>query len=517
MYDNIKTSFNRLVKIDEFQNLVADFRSRFGIPLRGFDYSNPEEYKNWITDAIRKTDHLKDSFLFIAKRCKNIAPSSDPVPLAFLSCYFFFNSIPIKNKNNKEIIFLITPSGILGNFDIIFTVPLIFSLNDFLSAVEKNKSNIEETIKNTQSAIDNIKSSDKKDEKNKLNPKLDFLETTPANGSDIVDRVHRLIGYLVEFGRISLREHLRNLKDKDFIIEKYEDKNKSISQTVRQMGVFLMNRGLYTISEEYWKQINDEIILFNETNNRNVNRGISLANQGVSQIAQGKVIEGLFNLYKAYDNDKNSLAHLKEITINPNKDLAQSILYTQFENRQISRLFGLVIRNYSHTFLNPLSELDFKKFILNLSPDKKILLFVTLYRFSFSYELNKELSNPISRGEILRSLSELALWYEDELKRKDPSLQGMLGNFMDLKIGQMNNLKGEYTYAKDLDELEIKIKKSISSGDNLNMINARITTCVRNFTGHNYESHEHVIFEIVDEIIARMISLIYYSYTQSWI
>lgn len=519
MNTNIKLTLNRPVKLNEFQELVSDFRKRFGIPEKGFNYSNTEEYKNWIKEAIRKADHIKDSFLFIAKRCRNLTSNNEPISLTVLACYFFFNSIPIKENDEKEIIFSINPSGILGNFDIIFTVPLIFNLNDFLLTVNKNKPKVEEIIKDVQNVIKSIENSDEGGENQKIDMRLDLLETTPANGSDIIDRVHRLIGYLVEFGRISLREHLRNMKAEDFIIEKYEDKNKPISHTVQQMGMFLMNRGLYPISEEYWRQIENEILLFNKINNRNINRGIALGNQGVSQIAQGKVVEGLFNLYKAYKNDEDSLKHLSNIIINPENDLSKSILFTQFESRQVSKLFKTIIQKHIKVFTKAISENDLKIFILNISPDKKILLFITLYRFAFSCDLNKELSNPINRGEIIRSLSELTLWYEDELKRKDKKWTGKtLGIILNNKLKtNLDPTHHEFTYAKDLDELENKINEATKQKEKLSITNARITTCFRNFTGHSYSTKNHSIYKMVDEIFARILSLIIFSYDEGWI
>lgn len=516
-HENIKTAFFRVINTDEFQLLVFEFRQRFGIPRNGFQDKNSEEYKNWINEALRKTDRLREEFLFIAKRCRNLAPrNNDPIPLSMLAYYFLYNEVPTISSQQNDAILSVHPSGILGSIDVVFTIPLVFGIENFLEEVDKHKADIEESLTESKEAVEKISSVDEDTDTN-LDPNLDFLGTTPANGSDIVDRVHRYIIYLAEFGRVILKEHLSRMKDEDFTITKYEDKNKPISSPVQQMGMFLLNRGLYSITEEYWRQIDEEIIEFNKINNKNLNRGISLANQGVAQLAQGKVIEGLFNLYKAHKSDEDSLKHLSATVVDPERDLAQSVLFTQFEERQIAKLFRDIVNKHSSVFDNAVSEEDLKNYILGLSPDKKILLFVTLYRFSFSYELNKELSNPVNRGEILRSLSELALWYEDELKKKDPSLSGTLGNFMDQKIGQLNPTRGEYTSAEDLNELEMKIKKAIKSGGDLYLVNARIATCIRNFTGHNFASQSHSIFNIVDEVMARMVSLILYSKSQGWV
>lgn len=517
MYENIKIAFASLIKNPEFQILVEEYRQRFGIPINGFDDFNSDRYINWIKDGLQKTDHLKDQFLFLAKRCRNLAPDKDPIPLTVLSYYFLFNKKPTIRSGFNEFLFSIHPSGILGSFDITFTIPLLFNVDDLFVEIEKHKDEISQTSNDAKLAISNL--SARSTPSNNFYPNKDLLATTPGNGADIVDRVHRDMAYLAEFGRVVLREHLQNMKKDDFIVACYDDKNKPIYPPIQQMGGFLLNRGLYPIAEGYWKNIDEEIQDFNKLTRIRVNRGISLANTGVSQIAQGKVIEGLFNLYKAYNDDKECLAHIPGSVVDPEKDLPTSTLYTQFENRQISFLFKSIVNKYSPVFSSPITETDLTNYILGLSPDKKILLFVTLYRFAFSYDLNNELSNPVNRGEILRSMSELALWYEDEIKKKNPSMVGTLGNFMDHFAGQLNpsGHNGEYTAASNLNELEVKIKNAITAGGNLEFVNARITTCVRNFTGHNFDSQNHSIFNSVGEIMARMISLIIHSHINGWI
>ena len=70
MYDNINIAFNSLIQHSEFQELLLEYRHRFGIPQIGFNDTSSEQYKNWILESYRKSDYLKDQFLFISKRCK---------------------------------------------------------------------------------------------------------------------------------------------------------------------------------------------------------------------------------------------------------------------------------------------------------------------------------------------------------------------------------------------------------------------------------------------------------------
>lgn len=516
-YENIKVAFESLIKNSYFQELVLEYRHRFGIPINGFSDLASDEYINWINEGGRKLDYLKDQFLFLAKRCKNLAPDRDPIPLTVIAYYFLFNKKPSLSSGFNEFLFSIQPSGILGSLDITFTVPLLFDVNNLLAEVEKHKVEITQTSVNAKLAISNL--STQATSSNNFDPNKDLLATTPGNGGDIVDRVHRDMAYLAEFGRIILREHLSRLKDDDFVITKYDDKNKPISAPVQQMGMWLLNRGLFPIAEGYWRNIEDEIDDFSNRSGKKINKGIPLANQGVSQIAQGKVVEGLFNIYRGYEDDRDCLKHLSGASIDPEKDMADSNLYTQFEQRQITNLFNTFVSKYGQVFHTNITSNDLTLFVKSLQSDKKLLLFMIIYRFSFASSLNNQLTNLISRSEILRSLAELALWCEDEFKRKDTSLVGLtLIQILDNKLGQpLNPQSGQFTKATSLDELVVKIYDAITATSNLEMKNARITGCLRNFAGHNLDVKDHQFFQTSDEVFARILSFIIYSKAQNWI
>jgi len=513
---NIKTAFDSLVKHPDFQELVHEYRFRFGIPEDGFTDSTSEAYKNWIKEGLRKSDLLREQFLFIAKRCRNLIPSRESVPFVILGYYFLFGRYPELSLQN-DLIFTINPSGILGSFDITFTVPLIFEVSGLDEIFDINKAEINKISENAKEAVSILNDSQSSPDQN-FDPKQDLLATTPGNGADLVDKLHRDIAHLAEFGRVVLRGHLQNMKEKDFVIADYNDKNKPIYAPIQHMGMWLLNRQLYPIVEEYWKQIDQEIQDFNKQTGERVNRGIPLANMGVSQIAQGKTIEGLFNIYSGYEDDRVCLQHLPNVVINPEKDMANSKLFTQFEERQTAQLFNAITSKFSGVFHTSLSKSELSSFIANLGSDKKLLFYMTLYRFSFSLSLDKKLTTVISRSEIIRSLEELALWFEDEIKRKDPTLSGKtLGAILNQKVSKLNPKMGQYTDAKDLNELSVKIASAISDTASLELTNARIMTCLRNFAGHNLDVQNHIFFQTCEEVFARMISLIIYSRNNRWI
>ncbi len=517
MSNNIKTAFDSLVRHPEFQELVHEYRHRFGIPADGFANNKYDQYKNWVKESLRKTDLLRDQFLFIAKRCRNLIPNREPIPFVVLAYYFLYGIYPNLSSVQNDYIFIVNPSGILGSFDITFTVPLIFGIDKLVEEFNRAKDEITKVVEEAKTTVTKLNSSSTKPD-SAHDQKQDLLATTPGNGADLVDKVHRDIAYLAEFGRVLLRGHLQSMKEEEFVINCYDDKNKPMYAPIQHMGMWLLNRQLYPLVEEYWRQIDEEIQAFNKETGKRVNRGIPLANTGVAQVAQGKTIEGLFNIYKGYEDDRECLQHLSDIDIDPEKDMANSILFTQFEDRLTARLFQIVVSRYIGVFHKTLSKVDLSKFVTSLESDKKLLFYMTLYRLSFSLSLDSELTTVISRSEIIRSLAELALWFEDEMKRKDTCLVGKtLGEILQQKVGQLNPSKGQFTDATDLNELSTKITVAISDGASLEVTNARIMTCLRNFAGHNLDVQNHAFFQTCDEVFARMISLMVYSKEQGWI
>lgn len=516
---DLSVLFQRLINNSEFQILVMEYRQRFGIPKSGFIDTSSTECLNWIKEAQRKTDTLRENFLFIAKRCANLIRGKGPIPLVVLAFYFLYNKLPdLTGQSNSNVaIFSISPSGILGHVDVIFTLPYTFTTKLFQQEVERHVKEIEQFSSDSKEYVTSILLPSSGS--NSIAEKGDFLATTPGNGGDIVDRVHRDINYLVEFGRVVLREDLERKKEDDFVIREYSDKNKYLSHPVQQMGMWLLNRRLYPISEEYWRHIDEELQDYLRRTRRRVNRGIPLANMGVSQVAQGKVIEGLFNLFKAYEDDRECLAHLPVTQIDPERDLLIGDLYTQFEQVQIRGIFLSTMRTHQAFFETPISMQDIENFYRSLSPDKKLLLFLITYRYSFSFSLYRELTNPIARSEIIRSLAELALWLEDEFKVHDSNLRGsMLVNILGAKLGtNLNPVRGQFTDAASLADLHAKIQSAITTGGNLRLTNARVTACIRNFAGHNVDIQDHPFFQMSDEVFARIFSLILASRHAGWI
>lgn len=513
MEDTFKSKFQSLANNVEFQLHVEEFRGRHGIPRTGFD-PNSQEYSTWVKEAVRREARIKEDFDFIVKRCKDLFSWQDPIFPIILSIYMVFNAIP-QTLPTLDKFFRVKSSGLLGYVDFIFSVPFLFA-KDAVEALIKEKgeqiNEVSASLAEKTSALPPIGFNPQKmhgDDK-------EFLPVTPGNGADIIDQTQRNIGYLVTFGRVVLRERLQRLKPEDFVISKYEDKNKHMDGPIGQMGTFLFNRGLFKIAEDFWANIDAEIQEYNKQNGKSLNRGIALANLGVAQVVEGKVTEGLFNLYKAHDNDKQSLSHLNGLQLDPEQNLVNSILYTQFEERVINWLYNDILNKHASIFALLPQESEVKQFILSLTSDKKIFLFLVLCKFKEAYFQNTEVKNFISRGEILRSLADLAAWYEDGLRRKDHTVTTLVPALAQ-HFGQINPTKGEYSSATTLDELIAKIDLAVALPGDLLLSNARVMSLIRNFSGHNFDSQDHDLFTRSDEVVARMFSIILESNKRSLI
>lgn len=508
--------FQLLVNNVEFEAHVEEFRGRHGIPQKGFK-SESSEYETWLKNAQRRENRIKEDFDFIAKRCHQLYSWQDSHFSILLSNYLVFNKVPqSEDKFLMGSLFRIKSSGLLGYVDLILTVPIMYSPDELKKLLKDSTDEIEELSNKLVESSKQL-SEVSFDPSSMNGDQRVFLPVTPGNGADIIDQTQRNIIYLVSFGRVVLRETLSRFKEEDFKMNRYEDKNKHMSGPIGQMGTFLFNRGLYKVAEDFWANIDAEIVEFNKQNSRNLNRGIPLANLGVAQIVEGKITEGLFNLYKAHDNDRQSLSHLSGLDLDPERNLVSSVLFTQFEDRIVSWLYASVLAKYQTVFQTLPSLDDLKAFIGSLSPDKKIFLFSIIAKFKEAFSQNEEVSNFVSRGEILRSLADLAAWYEDGLRRVDPGVTTLVPALA-RHFGQINPTSGQYSSASSLDELIRKIDLAIADQlTNLELTNARVMSLIRNFSGHNFDSQDHDVFTRSDEIVARMFMIILESHNRSLI
>lgn len=505
-----KESYKKLLALlfnSTFQEMVGRFRKKFGIPSSGFQ-NDYEGYISWLQNHSAGNEIINYHFLKIVKRSRYLFSRTDSIFPIIVGIYIVFGKFPkieeIKNKKIPSSIPRLSPSMGLGYVDVVFSLPFEFTFNDVERASKTSEGLLRGFSSNLKDSIDFLTNGiavtvSKKEVEDS------FLSTTPGNPVDIIDITQDYMEYLVEFGVVLLRESVGNLKSTK--IEKYEDKNRHISPNIQLMGTWLLNRGLYNLGEIFWMNITNETDRINKENGLNLNKGISLGNTGVFQLAQKKAKEGLFNLYRAFEEDRIVLESLQNPNSNPEVNLVSTILYTQFEDNLMKWLYEIILVPHETLSDTVFSLEEIRGIIQSLSPDKRLAFFGIIFEFNISHDQENTLSNFLSRGDVIKGLSEISVFMEDEMRRKNPKIQG-LHNFITKHV-KLTTLNTSTTRAESLDELVALIKKVETTQKGKLEINSSILILIRNYSGHNYDSSKHVFFDKADEYFARIIFVLF--------
>lgn len=326
------------------------------------------------------------------------------------------------------------------------------------------------------------------------------FEILPITNS--IDNIEDEINTLVRTGRLSLHKVVSTILDE--AATEYPTKNAHISLEISSIGEELRKRGMFSILEKFWLNITEETDLLNKTRTNKLNRGISLANTGVSQIIQTKIKEGIFNLYRALADDAPVLEKLG-LTSDPEINTVTIPLYLQFETGLYEKLRQDILIPFSRGRANIPNNTELEAFLSKQYPDKRLFLFQTLSQLFSALRRNKILSNMLSRQDIIRSISDLCLYLEDSLRRKDPSINSLYAGLAFLRFGDFpgGNL------SRSLDELASKISIANSSGT-ADIKSAKVTILLRNYSAHNLETYEHVLFND-DNLIKSYVADIFYT------
>jgi len=301
-------------------------------------------------------------------------------------------------------------------------------------------------------------------------------------------------------GRYYLRQ--KSLELKDSPIETYEEKNLHITPQIQQLSNEIWKRRMYNLYEVFWLNLTEETNLINRTRVNKLNRGISLANLGISQIIQTKIGEGTFNLYRALADDE---AILKKIGLdsNPEKNFVESRLFSQFEHRGIQGILNRVIKpNLTNGEIAPTMS-DLKNFFNKQQPGIRIFIFVKLHQLFSSLRRNEILNNVMSRQSVLDSLASLCLWIENSLRRKKP----VNGLYEGLNFMKLPSIDGSYG-SNDLDGL-VKRITIVETNTNIKIRRALITLLIRNYSGHNLETKEHSFFDSKEKILSYVAAIFF--------
>ena len=280
-------------------------------------------------------------------------------------------------------------------------------------------------------------------------------------------------------------------------VNQYEDKNLYMKR-INPIGQVFGRRGNYAQAERFYLAILSRLEELEKETSKTFNKGIIYANIGVYQLAQDKIDQGMFNLYRGYKEDEPILKQLQHPETDVEKNLIESRLYRQFENWEKGWLRVLLgIKNPNK--LNDLLETRY--------PEKRLFLFSIIKTLRINLE-SRTFTNTFSRGKILGSLRDLGLWVEDELKKKRkrrrkngryPMLMDLLQRDTRLQLA----LRGSRPLmSTTLLELEEKLRESWGGGRPV-ASNYQTLVLVRNLSSHNYLTEDSWLFQNAKEVVQK--------------
>jgi len=305
-----------------------------------------------------------------------------------------------------------------------------------------------------------------------------------------------------------LKKQMIYLVENNYKINEYKDKNKHIINQIQEPGNIFLNNNLYELSEIYWKNITNKTIEMSDKLGIRFNCGISLANTGVSQIAMGKAIEGLQNIYLAYDNDKKTLNENNIGDIDVEGTLLNSILFYQFFQRILKDYYKKI--SNSNLEILSFTEIDFTEYPKKINPKDSVHLFFVLYELKNSLKLFSNNNDYISRGKILMSLFSFCHWIENKLRKAYgcQDLYNLMPIVFQNKLNKTVNfnmpITNESLRSETLEELYKKIEFNFIKEKDKDVANGRLIILIRNFTGHNYSADNHKFFSEAENYIIRI-------------
>lgn len=315
---------------------------------------------------------------------------------------------------------------------------------------------------------------------------------------------------VLERASLILKKQIKTLLANGYKIRKYEDKNSHITEEIAIVGSFLMGMKYYELAERYWNNITTKTKEFSDKIDIKFNCGISLANTGVSQLAGGKSVEGLNNIYLAYEDDKRILEENNIKNIDVERELLNSRLFTQFFNEVLDFYFDEIILEVPGPLtINKSDFFDIPKKIKSLTATQ---LFFVLSELKTSIKLFKISNNFISRSRIMSSLFGLCHWIENILSEiyKKGDLCTLLQKAFNKNKKRINF---DASFLKNfnsstLDELYNRIDSNLKNEEDYDIANARLLRLIRNYTGHNISVHNHHFFSEINDYVTRILYLL---------
>jgi hypothetical protein len=312
-----------------------------------------------------------------------------------------------------------------------------------------------------------------------------------------------------------LENKINELMESDFRISRYEDKDKHITHYIFGNGIFLLENGFPYLSEIYWHEITQKTREISKKVGFEFNCGLSLANEGVSQLALGKDAEGMQNIYLAYAEDKETVRKNINGDVDVEHNFLKSILFKQFYKSVMIFLFNELVKDQLKSDCD-FSDQDFIKWSENFDLEGSIYLYIVARKIENSIRVFNLRDSFISRGYLMDALFGICLWIEDRLKKyvlrkKQDKKDRKIGELLNLILEENKIPKVIFSNlgSSDLGNLQKVIRNIFKNNGILDIKIAKLIYAIRNFSAHNYSLEEHDFFDEIKKYFAYILYFIY--------
>ena len=307
----------------------------------------------------------------------------------------------------------------------------------------------------------------------------------------------------------------------------YHVKNEYFNNANNICGISLWRLGLYDLCEKYYSQLLEEIRKYENDKDTNFNKGMVYANLGVSQVVQNKIDEGFSNILKAHIEDE---PHHRT---DPSKSVFSLKLYSQVENgvdgKEGTKDFILKHSQlYQTEETKPIDLALLTNLVASLDTDSHILLVSVVEKIRRNFETFADKDNRFTRLHILLNFQDLCLAIENALKVKNNisgELKSLLDNlFSTRRLGArprwkqiFDNYYTQFCRATSITELRTNLNGITDTITNSKARRLMIFCLIRNFSAHNLDVGDDIVFQNKELIFDNLISSILFLHDSTYI
>lgn len=340
--------------------------------------------------------------------------------------------------------------------------------------------------------------------------------------------IHNNLSFLIRTGVGLLLEDMKKAPTFDPTNPpEYSDKNEYFNNANNICRVSLWELGLYDLWEKYYSFLLKEIRKYENDNTTNFNKGMVYANLGVAQVAQDKIDEGFSNILKAHIEDEPY--HRTD----PSKSVFSLKLYSQVENgfggREGTKDFILKHSQlYQTEETKPIDIAFLTNLVASLDVDSHILLVSVVEKIRRNFEILADKDNRFTRLQILLNFQDLCLSIENALKVKNNisrELKSLLDNlFSPRRLGTRPRWKQifddnytQFCHATSITELRTNLNGITDTITNSKARRLMIFCLIRNFSAHNLDVGDDIVFQNKELIVDNLISSILFLHGSTYI